>query len=89
VDLINNKLPVHTHTLFCGEAVKINAGWEIISLEFNFIAGEMFDKVSSKFKVQSSKRENENTFANSHSAETKNESSQGKNDYSEENRSYS
>jgi hypothetical protein len=72
--LLNYKFPVYDLILFCYNPVKINAGREIISLEFNFVAGEMFRKVSSKFKVQSSKRGNENTLANSQSAEAKNDS---------------
>ena len=43
--LLNNKLPIHTHIVFCCNPVKINAGREIISLEFDFIAGEMFGRL--------------------------------------------
>jgi hypothetical protein len=56
VELIDYKFPVHTHAFFCGEAVKINAGWEIISLEFNFIAGEMWGGCPDSY------RDSENIF---------------------------
>jgi hypothetical protein len=56
VGLINNKLPVHTRAIFCCNPVKINAGREIISLEFNFIAGEMWGGCPDSY------RDSENIF---------------------------